>query len=566
MIEKGLHSTVLGRLCCSGRMVVTAMLLLFVQGNLPADDASRTSKSRPNLVIILADDLGFTDIGAFGSEIETPNLDALAASGLRMTRFNAAPTCAPTRAMLFSGTDNHLAGLGSQEGLTTANQQGQPGYEMYMTDRVESFVVRLRDSGYQTFMSGKWHLGRTPETSPGARGFERWFALLEGGGSHFDHSGISPRDPMVTYLEQGEPAVLPEDFYSSDYFTQKLIGYLSGDRDTARPFFAYLAFTAPHWPLHARPEDLAFYKGQYDAGYEALRLSRIARATELGVFPEGAGVAETVGQLKPWDELSADERAVEARKMEVYAAMVHRLDWNVGKLLEYLDESGERDNTVILFLSDNGAEGHLMEAYPSFIPWLAENYDNRLENIGHRGSFTSLGAGWAHASGGLLRMYKGYMSEGGSRVPAIVHYPAAPGQGRTSHAYASVMDIAPTLLELAGLHPASSNAGEGQQHRMLGHSMKGLFSGQNDRVHAAGESVSWELFGRRAVFQDNWKLLWLDPPHGPGAWQLYDMQKDPGETTDVSASHPALRDKLASDWLDYAADFIVILPDKPIAY
>jgi len=536
-----------------------------------ADEPELPPAQRPNLVIILADDLGFTDIGAFGSEIDTPNLDALAASGLRMTRFHAASTCAPTRAMLFSGNDNHLAGLGSQEGLVTENQQGQPGYEMYMTDRVESFVIPLRDSGYQTFMSGKWHLGRTPETSPGARGFERWFALLEGGGGHFDSSGISPRDPVVTYIEQGQPAELPEDFYSSDYFTQKLISYLSDHRDPAKPFFAYLAFTAPHWPLQARAEDMALYQGKYDAGYEVLRQQRIARAKELGIFPDTAATADTVGHLKPWNELSEDERAIETRKMEVYAAMIHRMDWNVGKLLEYLDASGERDNTIILFLSDNGAEGHLMEAYPSFVPWLAANYDNRLENIGHRGSFTSLGAGWAHASGGPLRLYKGYLSEGGARVPAIIQYPAALSQGATSHTYATVMDIAPTMLELAGLEPAASDSsashsGNDEKPGMLGKSMQALISGQSDRVHAADESVAWELFGRRAVFRDNWKLLWMDPPHGPGAWQLYDMENDPGETNDLAGLHPQLRDSMASDWSRYAESFDVILPNKPIAY
>ena len=513
---------------------------------------------RYNLLLVVADDMGFTDLGSYGAEIETPHLDALAYAGLRLSHFHTAPTCAPTRAMLLSGTDNHLAGLGSQEGLVTDNQEGRQGYEMYLTDRVDSFVARLRDSGYQTFMSGKWHLGSTPETSPGARGFERWFALLEGGGSHFSKSGISPRDPVVTYLENGEPVELPDDYYSSDYFTQRLIRFLSEEREAGRPFFAYLSFTAPHWPLHARVEDMALYEGKYDAGFGELRRQRIARAKAMGLLPDGAAVADTVESVKAWGALSVDERRIEARKMEVYAAMIHRLDWNVGQLVSCLEASGERDDTVIVFLSDNGAEGHLMEAYPSFVPWIAENFDNRLANIGHPESFTSLGPGWAHASNGLFRLYKGYLTEGGGRVPAIVVYPGAPNSGAISNAYATVMDIAPTFLDLAGLRVHG--------RRMRGKSMSNLLLGRSGFVHGPGESISWELFGRRAVHRDRWKLLWLDTPHGPGDWQLYDIEADPGETNDLSGRHPQLREALAEEWSRYAESVGVILPSAPIKY
>ena len=367
--------------------------------------ASDNLDKRPNILLIVADDLGFTDLGSFGGEIETPKLDALAHSGLRLANFHTSPLCAPTRAMLMSGTDDHPAGLGTQENLVTDKQRGKPGYEQHMTDKVVSVATLLRDGRYRTYLSGKWHLGLTPALSPGARGFERWFALLQGGGSHFDESGISPRDPMVTYLDQGEKVSLPEDYYSSDFFTSRLIDMLVADTGQKQPFFAFLSFTASHWPLHAPDELIDKYAARYDDGYDVLRQRRIERAIELGLFEPDISVSPTVTHLAPWSDLAPDQRTLESRKMAVYAAMIDRLDWNVGRLVDFLEQSGLQDNTVVIFISDNGAEGTLMEAYPSFVPWLAENYDNRLENIGRQGSFASLSPGWAHAANGPLRQY-----------------------------------------------------------------------------------------------------------------------------------------------------------------
>lgn len=522
--------------------------------------------ARPNLLVIIADDLGFLDLGTFGSEVATPNLDRLAETGLRLSNFHAAPTCAPSRSMLLSGTDNHLAGLGTQENLATPNQQGHPAYAMRLSERVVTLATLLRDGGYRTYLSGKWHLGVTPEESPGARGFERWVALLQGGGGHFDNSGISPRDPVVTYQDQGRDITLPADFYTSDYFASRLIEFLSADAGDERPFFAYLAFTAPHWPLQAPDEDIARYHGAYDEGYGRLRAQRIERARRLGIIPRDAAVADPVATLLPWEDLTTEQRRVETRKMEVYAAMIHRLDWNVGRVLQYLDDSGSRHDTLVLFLSDNGAEGHLMEAYPSFVPWLAANYDNSYENIGRKGSFVSLGAGWAHAANGPLRLYKGYMSEGGTRVPAIVNYAGFPGAGKINDQYATVMDIAPTLLDLAGVPQAGSSYKGREVLPIRGSSMRPMLAQERAYVHAPGEAIGWELFGRRALHQDHWKALWLNPPYGPGAWQLYDMSADPGETADLAASQPELLAKMVEEWSAYAESSEVILPDKPIPY
>ena len=519
----------------------------------------------PNMLIVLADDLGFTDLGAFGGEIDTPNLDALAFSGLRLANFHAAPTCAPSRGMLLSGTDNHLAGLGTQENLTTANQRGRPGYEQHLTDRVFSVAALLADGGYRTYLSGKWHLGATPETSPGTRGFQRWFALLQGGGGHFDNSGISPRDPVVNYLDQGVEQPLPKDFYSSDHFTSQLIRMLAADLDKEAPFFAYLSFTAPHWPLHAPDELIEKYHGRYDAGYDRLREARIAKATELGLLKKDVAVS-TPSTLVPWDKLSPEWQRIEARKMEVYAAMIDRLDWNLGRLIAFLEENQLRDNTLILFLSDNGAEGHLMEAYPSFVPWLAENYDNSYENIGRKGSFSSLGAGWAQAANGPFRLHKGFMSEGGTRVPGVVNWPGMAASGRIGDAYLTLMDIAPTLLDLAQLPTPRTGSVGGPAYGMTGTSFAPLLGDHQADIHPQSESIAWEFLGRRAVQRGRWKLLWLEAPYGAGTWELFDMQADPGETNDLAAEHPDIRESLILDWRNYAEENGVILPDSPIPY
>jgi arylsulfatase len=522
--------------------------------------------SRPNILIIVADDLGYTDLGAFGSEIATPNLDALAAGGLRLTNFHTAPTCAPTRAMLLSGTDNHLAGLGSQEGLITDNQHGQPGYEMYLTDRVVTVATLLADAGYRTYMSGKWHLGTAPESWPAERGFGHSFALLQGGGSHFDQTPISPNNKTATYVENGKPVQLPANFYSSDAYAQRLIDFLAADTKDPRPFFAYLAFTAPHWPLQAPDETIARYAGHYDEGYDILQERRLAKAKKVGVVAPDTVAGVRPPGLQKWSDLDPQQQRAETRRMEVYAAMIDRMDMNIGRVMAFLDRTGQRANTLIIFMSDNGAEGNRMETYPSFIPWLAKHYDNRLENIGRRGSFASLGPGWAYAATSPFRLYKGYLSEGGTRASALVNYASLHTKSGINHAYATVMDIAPTLLDLAGVTRPGDRYGNRKVHPIQGVSMLPMLRGQIDTIHAEDEAIGWELFGRRALHRGRWKVLWLQPPYGNGDWQLYDMISDPGETKDLSSIYPEIRRSLIEAWNQYADNSGVILPDRALPY
>jgi arylsulfatase len=520
---------------------------------------------RPNFLVIVADDLGFSDLGAFGGEIATPHLDALAQAGLRFTDFHTAPACSPTRAMLLTGTDHHIAGLGTLDEAASRSQRGKPGYEGYLNDRVVTVTELLREAGYRTFMSGKWHLGMTLETSPHARGFERSFALLPGAANHYASSpkaGTGFRRQEMLYTEDDAFTGLPDDFYTSDGFTDKLIGYLDERPEDGKPFFAYLAFSAPHWPLQAPDALIAKYRGRYDAGPDALRAQRLTRLIELGLCPADVVPHPVVAKSKRWDAMTAEERAVSARTMEVYAAMVERIDWNIGRLVEHLKRRGDFDDTVILFLSDNGAEGALIEAVPVFGPklmeFIAEHYDNRLENIGRPNSYVWYGPRWAQAATAPSRLFKTHTSEGGIRVVAFLSHAGFARQG-ISHDFATAMDVTPTLLDLAGVaHPGAAWRGR-DIVGMRGRSLVPYLRGEADVVHTEATATGWELFGRCAIRRGDWKALLVPPPDGPGHWQLYDLSRDPGETNDRAADEPRRLAALIADWEDYVRETGVLI-------
>ena len=349
---------------------------------------------QPNIVLIVADDLGYTDPGFMGGEISTPNLDWLAKRSTLLTNFYVAPTCSPTRAMLLTGTDHHLAGIGSMAEAIAPNQQGQPGYEGYLNERVVTIGTLLQSADYHTYMTGKWHLGYSEDQSPRARGFDRSFAMLPGGGSHFEMTTVPELPPNESYREDGEYLdEFPDNFYSSDFYTQRIIDYIDDQRGDGRPFFGYLAFTAPHWPLHVPEEYRDNYRGAYDESYGVWRRRRIERGKELGIIPESAQLPPSLSPEPSWDDLSTEGQRYAARKMELYASMVEIMDANIGRLVTFLDEGDLLSNTVVIFLSDNGAEGVPVEA---LMPgeWLA-GFDNSLTNIGSPSSLVGYGSRWA---------------------------------------------------------------------------------------------------------------------------------------------------------------------------
>nr|WP_242526335.1 arylsulfatase [Novosphingobium sp. KA1] len=524
--------------------------------------AAVPAAARPNFLVIVADDLGWSDLGAFGGEIATPNLDRLALGGLRLTGFHTAPTCSPTRAMLLSGTDNHLAGLGNMAELTAPNQKDHAGYEGYLRPEVATLAERLAAGGYRTLISGKWHLGLKPEQDPHARGFQYSYALLQGASNHFGLDQASDPARGSVYTRDGKVlAALEPGFYSSDSFAGNLIDELQRSRrDTPdKPFFALLTFTAPHWPMQAPDEDIARQRGRYDAGFEAIRAARLARQEALGLLPKGTLAHSPRAPRGGWDSLSVADKREAARTMEIYAAMVARMDANVGRVIAALRESGELDNTVIVFLADNGAEA--LDARTTGAKMLARytsGADNSLGNLGKGTSYATYGPEWAQAGTAPSWLTKAYASEGGTRTVAFVNWKGLAHPGRIEGAYVGVADIAPTLLDYAGI-PAAGTRFEGRRVLPItGRSAKAWLQGRARSVHGADEPLGTELFGSRSLRKGDWKVTDI----GDGQWRLFDIAHDPGETRDLSDRYPQKRDELAADWDAYARANNVILPDQ----
>lgn len=516
-----------------------------------------TQQQSPNILLIVVDDMGYSDIGAFGGEIETPAIDALADSGVRFTNFYVGPTCSPTRSMLMSGNDNHVAGLGNMNEAMTPNQVGQPGYEGHLNDRVVSVASLLRQAGYHTYMAGKWHLGEKPEHDPSKRGFEKSFTLLQGGASHFDDEWMMYANYTPTYRENGVRTHLPRGFYSTEFYTDKTIQYIDEQSGDA-PFFAYLSYTAVHDPLHLPDDWLDRYAGKYSMGYNALRQQRLSRMKQIGIVPESTTPGPWLPMVPKWNDLSAEQQKTEARRMELYAAMVSNIDFHVGRLFAYLEKAGKLDNTLIIFFSDNGANGADMHMYPGTDEaWVERNSDNRFGNWGRRGSRIAQGAGWAQASSTPFRLFKAFIAEGGIRSPLIISGPRVARNGKTLDAIVHVMDIAPTLLHIAAAtYPAPNEDGIPVPQR--GASIMPLLTGKTDIIRSAEDYLAWEFFDWRAVRMGNWKATWIAEPFGAGDWQLFDIAKDPGESRDLADQYPEVMHDLANKWDSYADDVGVV--------
>jgi arylsulfatase len=514
-----------------------------------------------NILLVVVDDMGWTDIGSYGGEIDTPNLDQLAARGLAFDGFYVSVSCSPTRAMLLSGTDNHVAGLGNMGEMLAPEQMEGEGYEGYLNRRVVSLAEVLREGGYRTYMAGKWHLGHEPDQFPHARGFDRSFAMLYGGASYWsDMIGVlAGMQERARYVRDDQVLeALPDDFYATRSYADFIIDTLREDRDDERPFFAYLALTAPHDPLHVPEPWLSRYRGAYDDGYEALKRARAARAREQGLVADGATLPERPPRVPSWDALDDDERALQARGMEVYAGMVSNLDYHVGRVLGFLQDIGEAEDTIVLFMSDNGPNPWSSDEYPGYAGSdFAEQFDDGLDNIGHPLSNHSYGAGWAWAGSGPLDLFKMAMAEGGIRSPLIVAGAGVEG-GRRTDALAYVTDIMPTLLDMAGLeHPETFEGREVAEP--WGRSMRGVLSGEARVVYGPDEFLAGEMQNGKWVRRGDFKAVKIPPPFGPDEWKLYNVAEDPGETRDLADEHPELLDELVEAWKDYADEVGVIL-------
>jgi len=468
--------------------------------------------------------------------------------------------------MLMSGPDNHIVGLGNMHELLTPDQRGKPGYEGHLNERVVTMAEVLRDSGYHTYMAGKWHLGDEPESFPYARGFERSFSMLQGGASHWnDMTGLQATiQPVAKYvMDDRELEKLPDDFYSSRSYADFLIEAIKTNLEDGKPFLAYFAPTAAHDPIHAPEPWLSKYRGIYDDGYEILKAKRIAGAKRAGLIPKGAAAPGKHPRTKPWDALTRHEKAWQSRTMEAYAGMVACMDYHIGRVIAFLKDTGQYDNTIILFTSDNGPNPMYAEEYPGNegSEWMKQ-FDNRLENIGRRGSFVGYGTGWASASAGPLDYFKMTVGEGGIRTPLIVAGQGVKGPGQTD-AFAYVTDIMPTLLALAHAEHPQTYRGR-RVEKMKGRSLAGVLSGEQAHAYGKGTLIGGEMLNGMWMRRGDYKAVCVAKDLGPGTWALYNVTEDPGETRDISKENPAIFKELKAAWDDYAQDVGVILADRPV--
>jgi arylsulfatase len=525
---------------------------------------------RPNIVIILGDDLGFADMGAFGGEIKTPRFDSLAKEGARFTNFYTHASCSPTRSILLSGVDTHLNGLGNMDEWTAPNQLGVDGYEGYLKDRVVTLPQLLKDAGYHTYMVGKWHLGKAPHQIPAARGFERDFSMLDGAGSYWDRTNFTAASPLSVFTEDGRYLTeLPKDYYATKTYTDKLIGFIDANHGDGKPFFAYVAHQAPHDPYHLPEEWRSRHVGEYDKGWDVLRKERLKRQIELGIMPADTRLAERMWFLPDPALLAPASRAFLGKKMELYAGMVENLDFHVGRLIDHLKQIGEYENTVFIVFGDNGAEGtdlfQMIAGQPGSRDFLfaAMKWSQTHPNAwGDPGSYVAYGPMWAQVSMTPFSQYKGWLAEGGIRNALIVKGPAVkrPG-GSINHGLMHVADVMPTLLEIAGTSYPKTYEGHATLP-LIGKSWGPVLAGEAESPRTVQDVLAWELFGNRAVRRGNWKLRWEVKPFGKGEWELFDLAADPAERKDLAAEHPDKLGEMVALWDDYVRTNHVVLPSR----
>lgn len=514
------------------RALAALGLLLFgpvVQAGGAASE-SRATAPRPNIVIVLADDMGYSDLGCYGGEIATPHLDRLAANGLRWTQFYNTARCCPTRAALLTGLYPHQAGVGHMTG-----DFGDPAYRGRLNQHCMTIAELLRTVGYRTLCVGKWHVGSDPQYWPRQRGFERYFGTPTGGGAYFKET-FRFRNRFVVLDDRR--VEYPDGAYVTDLFTDYALRFLQEVAGGPRPFFLYLAHIAPHWPLQAKPEDIARYAGRYRIGWDRVRAERYRRQLEMALIDRRWKLSPRHRQADAWERLSKQRQRDLAHRMAVYAAQVDSLDRNVGRVVEFLRERGILDDTLILFLSDNGcsAEGG---------PGGFRRGDPQAP-IGSPRSYASVGLEWANASDTPFRRFKMNVHEGGIATPLIAYWPRGIGaRGALTHQVGHVIDLMPTCAELAGAtYPRRRDGIE--LYALEGRSLVPWL--RDPRRPIEPRTLFWEHQGNRAVRHGDWKLV---ADHG-GPWELYDLSGDRTELHDVAARRPDLAQSLAKTWQAWA--------------
>lgn len=532
--------------------------------------AAEQEVKRPNIVVILGDDLGFSDLGSFGGEINTPNFDALANEGVRFTNFYTNPSSSPTRSTMLTGIDTHLNGLGNMDEWTAPNQKGVPGYEGYLSKQLVTLPQLLKDAGYHTYMVGKWHLGKTPDLIPAARGFERDFTLLDGAGSYWDMNNVTAASPKSVFTENGKYLKeLPDDYYATKTYTDKLIEFIDSNKNSNKPFFAYVSHQAPHDPYHLPHDWRNRHVGEYDKGWDAVREQRLKKQVELGIMPAGTNLAERMWFIPDPIVLAPVSRALLGKKMELYAGLVENLDYHTGRLIQHLKDIGEYDNTIFIVFGDNGAEGNDLFEQIAGTPGTRDflhaaiNWSQTNPNSwGDPGSYVAYGPMWAQVSMTPFSQYKGWVAEGGIHNALIVKGPVVKrAQGSINDGVMHVADVMPTLLEVAGAKYPDSYQGH-KLPSLAGKSWLPTLAGQTASPRTAQDYIAWEVFGNRALRQGDWKIRWQFKPFGKGEWELFNIAKDPAERIDLTSREPAKLGEMLKLWDHYVTVNNVITPSR----
>ncbi len=479
----------------------------------------------------MADDMGYSDIGCYGGEIDTPNIDALAAEGLRFTQFYNAARCCPTRASLLTGLYPHQAGMGGM-----VNGKGPGPYQGYLNEKCVTIAEVLRQHGYRTLMSGKWHVGENRPHWPTDRGFEKYFGLISGAANYFDITKTKFRGMKRKMALDGERYMPPkEGFYMTDAITDHAVELLDSHGTGDEPFFLYVPYTAPHWPLHAWPEDIARYRGKYKCGWSEIQKARHERQLKMGIVKKKWSLAPPDDGVQNWDSVEDKDR--EDLKMAIYAAQVNCMDRGIGKILVRLKALGKEENTLVMFLSDNGGCNEVM----------ISDFDKEKNPLPPGGvdSYTSYGRSWANASNTPFRFYKFYVHEGGIATPLIARWPAViKRKGKLTDQLGHIIDIMPTCCEIAGAEYPKTYQGR-DVLATEGKSLIPIFKGSKRKGH---KTLFWEHMGNRAMRQGKWKLVCAKR----GKWELYDMESDRTELNDLADKYPKKVEQLKKQYLDWA--------------
>lgn len=516
----------------------------------------KAKNKKPNFLLIVVDDMGYSDCEPFGGEIRSPNLMKLAEEGVRFRNFYTSSLCAPTRSLLMTGVDNHLNGLGVMPPFHSINQFKKAGYEGTLNNQVTTVAELLADNGYFTCIAGKWHLGMRPGQRPEDRGFQRVFSFLGGGASHFsDVRPLAPTEiPHTRYDEDGRDVTesLSENFYSTTAYTERMISYLS-TRPEGSPFFGYLAYTAPHDPLQVPDEWLERYKGRYDGGYPALKEARTKRMKAMGLIPEDMTVNPGSEHFDNWESLSPEKKRLQSRKMEILASMVEMVDEEIGKVIDHLTETRDYENTIIFFMSDNGANPKDPHFYSNLTPEEIDRiFDNGWENLGRKGSFVSIGEAWAEACNTPLSQFKLTTAEGGIQVPLIVSGPGVEKNGIVTDQLLHATDILPTIIDFAGVDRPKFRNGQ-KLAPLYGRSWRAFLEATSRQpIRGAYDSIAFEMLECKAVIKGDWKILFMAPPYGKNEWHLFDIGVDPQELNNVAAEYPEKFAELTAEWDSYS--------------